>query len=180
LVGHDCASAASEATHAAIAANHIQDRLMTPLFEYARASLRNLPSQAQRLGLLHGRLILHLERALEPRRVKIGHLCAQRFSLRHERRVGSERLDRLVPPDDDVGRQLRWTNDAIPSYERERVKTRLLRGGRVGQLLDARRRADSQRLELLACKQRPHLGQILRGKVGAAGSDRLEQPGPAL
>src|SRR5215470_9412863 len=77
LVGHDCASAASETTHAAIAATHIQDRLMTPLFKYARASLRNLLSQAQLLGLFDGHLILRFQRVLEPHRIEIGHFGTQ-------------------------------------------------------------------------------------------------------
>src|SRR5882672_12755706 len=180
LVGHDCASAASEAMHAANAATHFHDRLMTSLFESARASFAQLLPQAQLLGLLHGHLILRFERALEPNRVEIRPFSTQRFSFYYERRVRGERFDRLVPPADDVGRELRWSNDPVPSDERERVKTRLLRGGRVGQLLDARRRADGQRLERLAGKQRTHLGQILRGKVGAAGGNRFEQGGPAL
>src|SRR5215470_2816776 len=125
LVGHDCASAALETTHTAIAATHIQDRLITPLFESARASFAQLLSQAQLFGLLHGHLILRFEGALELHRIEIGHFGTQRFSLYYERPVRGERLDRLVPTDDDVGRELRWTNDPIPSDERERVKTRL-------------------------------------------------------
>src|SRR5258705_7936968 len=126
LVGHDCASAASEAMHAANAATHIHDRLMTSLFQYARASFAQLLPQAQLLGLLHGHLILRFERALEPNQVEIGHLRTQRFSFYYECRVRGECLDRLVPPADDVGRELRRTNDAVPSDERERVQARLL------------------------------------------------------
>src|SRR3954452_9685727 len=104
LVGHDCASAALETMHAATAATHIHDRLMTPLFEYARASFAQLLPQAQLFGLLHGHLILRFEGAFEPHRFEIGHFGTQRFSLYYERRVQGERLDRLIPSDDDVGR----------------------------------------------------------------------------
>src|SRR5262245_41954671 len=94
LVGHDCASAALETMHAAIPATHIQDRLITPLFESARASFAQLLSQAQLLGLLYGHLILRFQRALEPHRIEIGHFSAQRFGFYYERRVRGERLDR--------------------------------------------------------------------------------------
>src|SRR5262245_23683418 len=92
LVGHDCASAALETMHAAIATTHIQDRLMTPLFKYAPASLRSLLSQAELLGLLYGHLVFRFQRALESHRIEIGHFSAQRLSLYYERRVCGERL----------------------------------------------------------------------------------------
>ena len=65
--------------------------------------------------MLHGGLVFRFQRRLEPFRTGIGDFGTRRFGLSDERAVRGERLDRVVPRGDDVGRQLRRTDDPVPA-----------------------------------------------------------------